>query len=206
MIARACTKCGSTANGFHKNPRYADGLHPHCIACRQAAAKARRERETPEQRQERLAKKAEYRNRPDRKERQLQLTKDWQSKNPERVRATGRASDRRRAAERSEYNRQWRKENREVVAAHSRNRRALVKNCEGSHTADDVQWLLKTQKYKCAVCRCDISNGYHVDHIEPLVRGGSNDKTNLQVLCPTCNNQKHAADPIDFMQRKGFLL
>jgi 5-methylcytosine-specific restriction endonuclease McrA len=174
--------------------------------CRKAAAIARKERETPEQRQERLRKAAEYRSHPDRKVRQLQLTKEWQQRNPERVREVGRAADQRRATAKTEYNKQWRKRNSEVVAAHSRNRRALVKSCEGSHTADDIQWLLKTQRYKCSVCRKDIKRKYHVDHIKPLAKGGANDKTNLQVLCPTCNNQKHAADPIDFMQRKGFLL
>lgn len=205
-MPRTCTKCGSTTNGFHKNPMYTDGLHPHCKVCRAAVARKRAERETPEQRQERLRKAAEYRARPERKARQLQLTKEWQLRNPELAREVSRKADRRRSQAKSEYGKTWRKENREVVAAHSRNRRAMVKNCEGSHTADDVQWLLQTQRYKCAVCRQDIKRKYHVDHIEPLAKGGSNDKTNLQVLCPTCNNQKHAADPIDFMQRKGFLL
>lgn len=206
MLSRACLKCGSTTNGFHKNPACSDGMHPHCKVCRAEAARNRKERETHEQRQVRLAKAAEYRNQPDRKARQLQLTKEWQKRNLERTREAGRNSDRRRSVKKSEYMKEWRKENREIVAAYSRNRRALVKSCEGFHTADDIQWLLTTQRYKCAVCRQDIKHKYHVDHIEPLAKGGSNDKTNLQVLCPTCNNQKHAADPIDFMQRKGFLI
>ena len=185
---------------------YQDGLHPHCKACRAKAAKMRLERETPEQRHERLKKAAEYRNRPDRQARQSELSKNWREQHPDKAREHGRAYDRRRFSEKSEYMKEWRKKNREIVAAHSRNRRAMVKRCEGSHTADDIQWLLTTQRYKCAVCRQEIKHKYHVDHIEPLAKGGSNDKSNLQALCPTCNNQKHAADPIDFMQRKGFLL
>jgi len=40
----------------------------------------------------------------------------------------------------------------------------------------------------------------------PLSRGGSNDKYNLQLLCPTCNLKKSAKDPIDFAQENGNLL
>ena len=34
--------------------------------------------------------------------------------------------------------------------------------------------------------------GYHVDHIRALADGGANDRTNLQLLCPTCNIKKGA--------------
>lgn len=206
MDSRPCLKCGSTTNGFHKSPRHKDGLHPHCKACRKAAYAKRVASESPEKRQERRRKAAAYRARPERKQRQRELSDKWRSENPERARAHGRATDRRRADVKAEYNKQWRKENREVVAAHSRNRRAMVKSSDGEHTAADVLVILQAQRYRCAACRKDTRHTYHVDHIKALSRGGSNDKTNLQVLCPTCNNQKHAADPIDFMRRKGFLL
>jgi hypothetical protein len=29
---------------------------------------------------------------------------------------------------------------------------------------------------------------------------------NVQLLCPPCNLKKHAKDPIQFMQERGFLL
>ena len=36
--------------------------------------------------------------------------------------------------------------------------------------------------------------------------GGEHDDSNIQLLCPPCNSSKQAIHPIDFMQRKGFLL
>ncbi len=88
----------------------------------------------------------------------------------------------------------------------SRNRRALKRKALGRHTIHDVKQLLALQMEKCVICHVSIKKSYHVDHIVPLSRGGMNDKGNLQLLCPSCNLSKNAKDPIEFMQRQGFLL
>ena len=48
----------------------------------------------------------------------------------------------------------------------------------------------------CAQCSLNISPGkrWDIDHVIPLSLGGSNDMTNLQVLCQTCHSQKTKAD------------
>lgn len=84
--------------------------------------------------------------------------------------------------------------------------RAKRMSAPGSHTAADIKALMKLQRGLCVGCRCDIRVDFHVDHIEPLAKGGSNDRTNLQLLCPTCNRSKHARSPVEFMQSRGFLL
>lgn len=69
--------------------------------------------------------------------------------------------------------------------------------------------LYKLQRGMCPVCKKELSNTKprsHMDHIMPLARGGANTDDNIQILCQSCNNQKHAKHPIDFMQSKGFLI
>lgn len=110
---------------------------------------------------------------------------------------------------REQYNdnsKRWRRENPEKIAAIDRNKRAKRKSAEGKHTAADVQKLIANQKNKCAECgKSLLVTGYHVDHIMPLVLGGTNWPWNLQILCPACNLEKHATDPFVFAQRKGRL-
>lgn len=72
----------------------------------------------------------------------------------------------------------------------TRNRRARVHWNGGSHSAKDVQQILEAQKGRCNYCQIDVSTKYEVDHIKPVSKGGSNDKSNLQILCVTCNRQK----------------
>lgn len=66
--------------------------------------------------------------------------------------------------------------------------------------------LVVLQKNKCTICRSNLGNKYHVDHIYPLAKGGAHDKYNIQLLCQSCNVRKWAKDPIDFMNSRGFLL
>lgn len=105
----------------------------------------------------------------------------------------------------------WRKENPEKFLAQAANRRARMKNAEGSHTAEEVIALFKFQKGKCAACKASIRKKYHKDHIAPLEprnggQRGSNYIRNIQLLCPKCNSKKAAKPPIQFMQEMGYLL
>lgn len=100
----------------------------------------------------------------------------------------------------------WREKNKEAVRAQRHKRRAMLANATGSHTAEDIKKLMILQKSKCPVCKDSLLSGYHVDHVVSLSAGGSNDRSNIQLLCPRCNNQKYSKDPIVFMQEKGFLI
>jgi HNH endonuclease len=56
--------------------------------------------------------------------------------------------------------------------------------------------LFRREQGHCAMCPQDLRNlmandeGYHIDHIIPIKQGGSNDLTNLQLVCSGCNQSK----------------
>lgn len=52
-------------------------------------------------------------------------------------------------------------------------------------------------KWKCAGCSSMLDEGYQVDHILPLFKGGTNDISNLQPLCGTCHNKKSIRERIN---------
>jgi 5-methylcytosine-specific restriction endonuclease McrA len=71
----------------------------------------------------------------------------------------------------------------------------------GHHTGEDIERLFFRQKRRCYWCSCSIKSGYHVDHIWPLSKGGSNGPENICLACPTCNLTKHSSTPIEFAGR-----
>ena len=115
----------------------------------------------------------------------------WRASNPEKARE---------AATR------WRSKNLDKWAAKEHRRRARKAGSSGgSYTATDVQELLREQGGRCVYCPTEfIGRSYHVDHILPLVLGGGNDRSNIQILCPTCNLSKGSQHPDVFvLSRKG---
>lgn len=102
--------------------------------------------------------------------------------------------------------REWTALNPEAVREHKRKnearRRARKFNVGGTFRLNDIAELFENQNGKCAYfqyCGHVFSGSkYQIDHINPLARGGSNTKENLQLLCRSCNARKGARDPSQF--------
>lgn len=59
--------------------------------------------------------------------------------------------------------------------------------------------VLRRAGGRCQLCGVShTTRQIDVDHIVPVSKGGSNDATNLQALCRTCNSQKGNRDDTDF--------
>lgn len=83
----------------------------------------------------------------------------------------------------------WKLANPEKHRANHLNRKARVRDAEGYHTGADLSSLFILQDGKCAYCGSGLQ-GYHVDHIIPLSKGGSNWPDNICLACPSCNMSK----------------
>jgi diadenosine tetraphosphate (Ap4A) HIT family hydrolase len=59
--------------------------------------------------------------------------------------------------------------------------------------------VLKRAKFRCELCGVPADEkALEVDHIVPRNKGGSDDATNLQALCYSCNAMKRDTDDTDF--------
>jgi 5-methylcytosine-specific restriction endonuclease McrA len=74
-------------------------------------------------------------------------------------------------------------------------RRAKLAQSPGNFTAADVARRCVEQKGLCALCGIPLTADFHVDHIIPISRGGSNDASNIQIAHPFCNRSKGARLP-----------
>lgn len=195
---KTCTRCLVTKapEEFPKNASAPDGLYSRCKACTKIAKAAygRRpdvvSRETARLRADYLAnREAKLAQRKVRyaanREATLEQNRAWRQAHLEQHRAQCR---------------KWAREHPAEMRAIVARRRALVLGAEGSHTKQDIERLYFEQDGFCLGCGRDLAElGYHVDHIHPLSKGGSNGPENLQLLCPTCNRQK--ADKTDWVPR-----
>ena len=98
----------------------------------------------------------------------------------------------------------WHRASPESSRISEHNRRAQMNGGKLSRGLSDK--LFKLQKGRCACCGQPLGKNFHLDHIMPLALGGSNTDDNIQLLRQRCNIQKKAAHPVDFMQKRGFLL
>ena len=62
--------------------------------------------------------------------------------------------------------------------------------------------LAQFQEYRCMFCGVRRKlPGFQVDHVNPVVRGGTNETSNLQLLCAPCNQRKGIQTNEEFYAR-----
>ncbi len=163
-----------------------DGLMCHCRVCHSLSRKSRRKKyETPEKLRVQRAK--------------------WRQRNLERERARDREryKDSNRKASTLACARRWYEGNKQQWFASNRAYEAR-KNAAGEHTSADVLQMYEDQGRLCAYCEVQLEGVFHVEHMTPLTRDGSNEWWNLAISCPACNLRKSTRTAVEFMNHSGY--
>jgi 5-methylcytosine-specific restriction endonuclease McrA len=172
---KQCTKCKqffpATKEFFHANHTQSSGFHPQCKICR---SKERKERYEINGELER-AQMRDYAKNHSKKA--VERMREWKINNPKKL---------------AEHNHKYHMNHKEQGRVNVTNRQARLAKAQGKHTAGDVLRLFKEQGGKCAYCGIELIEKYHVDHIIPISRGGSNYPSNLAISCQFCNESKGA--------------
>lgn len=181
---KVCSKCALSRpiSDFSKDKSKKDGHRPECRDCRKAYYGANRQAILSQKRDYYQANIDEV----------LAKQRAYVASNPDAIR------EHRQSEGHKTSMRLWQIRNPEKVNANARNRRAKLRNSEGTHTAEDIA-LLRSLHSICPCCGDGFTNGFHVDHIIPISRGGSNWPENLTILCANCNRVKHDKTPREFM-------
>lgn len=180
---KRCSRCETDKprTEFYRCKKNADGLQAYCKACitianlanakkdpAAAAVRARKFRATNPERSKATLKKHYDANR----EKRLVATRDWRTKNVERLR---------------EYEHQrWLRDPDSVVAKNVAYL-ARLKAAEGAFTPKEWQDLCAAYDNCCAYCARRIRLTRH--HVVPLVKGGTNWIDNIAPACRSCNSR-----------------
>jgi len=144
-----------------------------------------------------VAREYSHRNR----ERRSLLSREYYRANRESVLSQGRKWYENNKEQRRATVKAWLDRNPHKTTEYSRAYRARKAGAVGSYTPDDVERQYRMQNGKCWWCGKTVGQKYHVDHIVPLARGGSNKPNNICISCPRCNLSKQDKLPQEWAGR-----
>lgn len=191
-MTKTCTKCHkelpSTTKYFSRLSRSPSGLHPRCKCCMRSYNNeiyAKNPKPT-------IRRSARWQRKNRRKRNQysrnyylhhsvelLEITAQWSANHQDK---------------RLNIDKHYRQQHPDRLRAKQAKQRSRRNQAKGSFTEYDVAQQLKKQHNICYWCKQPL-NKYHVDHVIPLSKGGSNWPSNLVCTCPHCNTSKGARTP-----------
>lgn len=188
---KPCTKCGEEKplDDFHRDRSRKDGRHRWCKEC----LRQRRNEWYWKNRETNLAYQAEWREANVEKKRASD--KRWREANPERKRATDAASRERRKEELADYFRDYFQANKNDPAFRAKRqevkRRRRAREYDAYVEAVVFDTILLRDLGHCGICGKPIMElTIELDHIIPLVAGGTHEPDNIQLAHRTCNRRK----------------
>lgn len=171
---KRCTKCNTvfpaTLEYFY-NKATENRMCSECKQCHSKVAKVYRESHREQFRESERRWRAAHPHRP------AEIARAYRKRNPARVR---------------EANKQYYATHPEHRKAAKHRRRARKANAGGTYNQNDIKLMRKACHNKCYYCGSKfVDDRFHVDHIVPLSRGGTNSLENLVLACPHCNQTKN---------------
>ena len=196
IVEKVCPACKNTlpVEEFSRCSISRDGCDTYCKKCSYQKQIAMKEKDRDRWNERaRIATKRHIEGMG--REKYLEYRRQWRSKNADRLREEEReeriAHPEKFIARRERYIERDPERYLRIARNITRRRRARKKMVGG--TFSDVQFTEMCDKYgnKCLCCgRKDVN--LVPDHVNPISLGGSNDISNIQPLCNTCNCSKNA--------------
>ncbi len=127
------------------------------------------------------------------KEQISEYKKRWATENEDSVSASRRKHYERNRDEVIARSKKWVEDNPKKVrlakADNRRKRRAARHAGRGCFTAEEFKALCESYGNRCLACG-GIETSLEADHVVPLTKGGSDNISNIQPLCGSCNRKK----------------
>lgn len=202
---KKCTgPCGrvlpATPEYFHRQKQGKHGVTSQCRECRSLYKRAYDTR--PEVVARREAVRLAYNARPEIQEHRREYQREYYERNQERIALRDSQPEARERNNHASQKYRTTKKGKEVQRAAKQKRRAQKRHSSEQFTADDVLTQFTAQKGLCWWCGKPLDpQNYHVDHIIPLSKGGSNSPRNICCAHPLCNLSKTDKMPWEFANR-----
>ena len=202
MSYKVCRGCGLTKelSEFYVSATNRDGRWGKCKVCVRARAQKYRREHLEQYAQLENARanlphriEARRKYQEEHKEQIAQYKKIWTANNRESVDASKRSYYELKREEVIARSKEWAENNLEKVRRaktnNLRKRRAARHASRGNFTVEEFKELCESYGNKCLACG-DTEAVLEADPIVPLTKGGSDNISNIQPLCGSCNRKK----------------